>query len=500
MDKWESIAERKIREAIEAGAFDNLPNQGKPIELDIDPDPSLWMAHHLLRVNGFAPAWIEESKEIDAAVSRFRADLRIARGRPQSMDELRRRAAEINRRILTYNLKSPTPQVHKFPWTSKLKCRVWVSRLMSWLPKTIAILSHTFVISSCVLLGQPSRIAGRVDDAHRVALPGSIHPKAQSKNDQGPVDPAMQLGYITLMLRPTPLQQSMLEQLLAKQQDHSSPDYHRWLTPEQFGDRFGVRPSDYTAVVSWVESHGLHVEAQARARNWVAFSGSAAQVSKAFQTEIHRYGVNGETHFANAADLRIPEAFNGLVAGVRGLNDFWKSRDPKPEFTTAAGAHQLAPDDWAAIYDVTPLYKMGIDGTGQRLVILGRSDANQSYIDTFRSQFGLPPSQIEMHLVGPDPGITNAAGEAALDLEWAGAIARNATIVYVYANNFFDAAQAAVDQNLAPVMSLSFGTCEPNGIPGNRAIASSAGFGRWEAEPSSCTGTGTSTGSADVPS
>ena len=115
MDKWESIAERKIREAIEAGKFDNLPSKGKPIELDIDPDPSLWMAHHLLRVNGFAPAWIEESKDIDAAVSRFRTDLRNARRRPAAMDEFRNRAAELNRRILTYNLKTPSAHLHKWP-------------------------------------------------------------------------------------------------------------------------------------------------------------------------------------------------------------------------------------------------------------------------------------------------------------------------------------------------------------------------------------------------
>jgi hypothetical protein len=115
LDKWESIAERKIREAIEAGQFDNLPSKGKPIELDIDPDPSLWMAHHLLRVNGFAPCWIEESKDIDGAVARFRADAQKARRRPAAIDEFRRRAAELNRRILTYNLKSPSPQVHKFP-------------------------------------------------------------------------------------------------------------------------------------------------------------------------------------------------------------------------------------------------------------------------------------------------------------------------------------------------------------------------------------------------
>ena len=115
MDQWESIAERKIRAAIEAGEFDNLPNKGQPITLDVDPDPNLWMAHHLLRVNGFAPSWIEESKELDTAVSRFRADLGRAPDHPTSMDEFRSRAAELNRRILTYNLKCPSPQAHKWP-------------------------------------------------------------------------------------------------------------------------------------------------------------------------------------------------------------------------------------------------------------------------------------------------------------------------------------------------------------------------------------------------
>ena len=113
MDKWESIAERKIREAIEAGEFDNLPSKGQPIELDSDPDPSMWMAHHLLRINGFAPAWIEESKDIDAAISRFRAELRDARRRFEAIPEFRSRAVEINRWILTYNLKCPAARFHK---------------------------------------------------------------------------------------------------------------------------------------------------------------------------------------------------------------------------------------------------------------------------------------------------------------------------------------------------------------------------------------------------
>ena len=129
MDKWESIAERKIREAIEAGEFDNLPHKGQPIELDADPDPSMWMAHHLLRVNGFAPPWIEESKDIDAAVSRFRADLASALRRHARIDELRAQALELNRRILTYNLKSPSARFHKRPLDIETELRARQSPL-----------------------------------------------------------------------------------------------------------------------------------------------------------------------------------------------------------------------------------------------------------------------------------------------------------------------------------------------------------------------------------
>ena len=115
MDKWESIADRKIREAMESGAFDNLPNRGKPIPLDRNPfeDPSLWMAHHLLRVNGFAPAWIDEAREIDESTIALRSLLREASSK--AVDEFRDRARELNRRILSYNLTCPSAQFHKRP-------------------------------------------------------------------------------------------------------------------------------------------------------------------------------------------------------------------------------------------------------------------------------------------------------------------------------------------------------------------------------------------------
>jgi len=117
MDQWASIAERKIREAMAEGAFDNLEGRGRPLDLSEDPyeDPSLRMAHRLLRNNGFAPAWIEEAKDLEQMIERAPRDLARATAGQASFDQFRERIAEINRRILAHNLKMPSTQFHLLP-------------------------------------------------------------------------------------------------------------------------------------------------------------------------------------------------------------------------------------------------------------------------------------------------------------------------------------------------------------------------------------------------
>jgi uncharacterized protein (TIGR03437 family) len=343
---------------------------------------------------------------------------------------------------------------------------------MSRILGQVAVCASILAVSAA---GQQNRITEPIDDTARVILPGSIPFKVRLADDRGPADPSLQIPFITLSMKPSAAQQTDLDRLLEEQRDRSSSKYHQWLTPEQFGDRFGLTSVDYAAVTAWLESHGLHIEYVARARNWVAFSGAAHDVERAFHTQIHRYLVDGQQHFANSTAVSIPAAFAGIASGIRGLDDFWRAAPAAfPDNTTPSGVNQLAPDDWATIYDVSPLYAVGIDGTGQRIGILGGSDMNQSYIDAFRSQFGLPPTTVEQHLVGPDPGITASANEAALDVEWSGAIARRATIVYIYAANFNTAAQGAIDQNLATVLSESLSSCEPNAAVGNRLMAQQA--------------------------
>jgi uncharacterized repeat protein (TIGR01451 family) len=279
--------------------------------------------------------------------------------------------------------------------------------------------------------------------------------------------------YLTLNFRPSPEQQAALEQLLAAQQDSSSPDYHRWLTPEQFGDRFGLSQQDIREVTAWLQSQGFAISGTARSRNSITFSGTAAQVQAAFHTEIHRYEVDGEIHYANAFDPSVPAAIASIVSDIWGLADFYlkPSIRPRrvvsgtgltPDFTYSGGQHFLAPDDFATIYDLHALYNRGIDGTGQTIVIVGATPINLSDIQTFRASFGLSTTVPTMTPVQPAPTSVNKsyAEEADLDVELAGAVAKNANIIYVYSNNVFTAVQYAITNNLGPIVSMSFGGCE----------------------------------------
>ena len=323
-----------------------------------------------------------------------------------------------------------------------------------------------------------------VIDANQTAvLRGSVPPKAQPHYDQGAVDPSMRLEYVTLQTQPTPQQQQQLQQLLAQQQDPSSPNYRKWLTPEQYADRFGLSRNDINKLTSWLQSQGFSIVQAARGRDWVAFSGTAGQVQYTFHTEIHSYNVNDERHFANAIELAIPRALAGVVAGIRGLDDFvsWRPMGIRPTppgaifpdilhpFYNVGGEHFLAPDDIATIYDIAQLYKAGIDGTGMKMVVVGQTDVTLTDLDAFRSGFGLSKNDPQVINLPGHTTSRNDLDEANLDLEWSGAVARNATIIYVNSpippGGAFNSAMYAIDQNLAPVISMSYGGCEQENEP-----------------------------------
>ncbi|HTA48137.1 MAG TPA: S53 family peptidase, partial [Verrucomicrobiae bacterium] len=317
------------------------------------------------------------------------------------------------------------------------------------------------------------RITSYIDDDQRVTLRGNVHPLAQAQYDAGAVAPDFPMEHMLLTLLPDSTQQDILNQLVEAQNNPESPYYHQWLTPEQYGERFGVSDSDAAQVVAWLQEQGMQVEEFTAGRRSIIFTGTAAQVQATFHTPIHIYKIGDEVHHANVNDPEIPAALVQVVGGVVSLHDFHSEpmhgmvRKPAPDLSSG-GAYYLAPADFATIYDLNPLYQQSINGNGQSIAIVARSNINIADVRQFRTFFGLPANDPQIVVNGTDPGIwsANEETEADLDVEWSGAVAKNATIKFVVSKstNSSDgvdlSAQYIVNRNLAPVMSTSFGLCE----------------------------------------
>jgi subtilase family serine protease len=356
----------------------------------------------------------------------------------------------------------------------------------------------TLIFSTLAFAAAQDRILGPIDSRQLRQLPAGVPLRAKPQFDQGPVDPSFKLSYIALFTVPSATQQVALDQLLGQQQDRRSPLYHKWLTPEQYADRFALNQNDVQKIATWLTSQGFTIIKVAPSRNLIAFRGSAAQVASVFQTEIHNFNVDGENHFSNIGPPSIPTALSNVVAGFGGLNNFHLKPNiarHNSDYTIDLGGglnYFLAPDDIATMYDLGPLYTTaGIDGTGQTLAVIGQTDLYLNDINDFRAGFGLstipstgagscsadPTTDViilpcdttnfRYVLVNSDPGGPTAGdiGEADLDIEWSGATARNAQIIYFNApdpngNGVWDAWHDAVTSNLAPVITMSYGLCE----------------------------------------
>ncbi len=354
----------------------------------------------------------------------------------------------------------------------------------------VAVLS-TLVLTSMCFAASADRITSPIVAAQTTRVANGVPLQAKAKFDQGRVDPNLQLPYITLLTVPTPAQHKALNELLANQQKPHSASYHKWLTPEEYADQFGLSQNDIGKLTAWLKSQGFSVVRTARARNWIVFKGTAAQVEKTFQTEIHTFKVDGETHFSNTSKPAIPAALKGVVTGFRGMNNFRPRpyvQRSKPQYAFPYQSSNyifLAPGDLATIYNVNALYTAStpIDGTGQSVAVFGQTGIFLDDITNFRTNFGLSAiscptvvgiitscntSNFSYLLVNGSATNLTTGGvldEADIDIEYSGAIAPNAQIIYVNATDpngggVWDGWYYGVDNVTAPVMSLSYGLCE----------------------------------------
>jgi Pro-kumamolisin, activation domain/Bacterial Ig-like domain (group 3) len=326
------------------------------------------------------------------------------------------------------------------------------------------------------------RITQPIESSNMSPIVGSVHPLAKAEVDQGLTDNAKVLQGMTLNFKRSAAQEASLKALLQAQQDPSSASYHTWLTPAQFGQQFGMSSADIALASAWLQQQGFTVTSVAQSNNSISFSGNIADVEKAFQTQIHNYSVNGETHFANATQISIPSVLAGTVSSIRGLNDFRlkprlqfvKSRSAatNPHFTSGiSGTHYVAPGDFATIYDVAPLLTAGNTGKGVTIAVMGQTDIVPADITDFRSAAGLSvndPTVVTVPGTTPSTVAIGAASndlaETDLDLEWSGGVAPGASIVLVNSDNVLTSLEYAIQNTIngitVPIISQSYGACE----------------------------------------
>ncbi len=354
-------------------------------------------------------------------------------------------------------------------------------------------------------------VNGTVDETRMVTLTGNTRLEANAQNDRGLVAGDLLMEHMLLQLRRPADRELALTTLIDEQQKKGSPNFHKWLTAEEVGEKYGPNPADIKTVTNWLEAKGLQVNRVSKSGLTIDFTGTASQVKAAFQTEIHNLNVRGVQHLSNMSDPKVPAALGPIVVGVASLNDFRprpmnkgiaamridanKATVPgkkpgavaeaaKPELTTDFGYQLVVPDDLHTIYNFTPLLAgvtKGVNGRYQKIVVIEDTDVySANDFNVFRQTFGLTKFAYgtfsQVHPSCQDPGVlVGNDAEATLDAEWASAAAPNAAIILASCKDTettfggLIAIQNLIDEIHPPtVMSISYGECEAGlGSAGN---------------------------------
>ncbi len=332
-----------------------------------------------------------------------------------------------------------------------------------------AAIATLFILLGAGMAQTPRLTKVITSSAPRNALVGTVSAKARRATDLGELPLETPVKFVSLRFSLTPAQQTDLSRLLDDQQNPASPLYHQWLTPEQFGARFGLAPVDVARVTAFLLTQGLTIEAVSRSRSFITVSGTAGQLKTALGVALHAVSLDGVSHITNLTEPILPAELATVTAGITGLNDFRLkprvrvAQVAAPGYTSStSGAHYLAPGDLYTIYDINPLLTTAVNGSGVTIAVLGQTDIPLASVAAFRAASGLTANAPTVKLYGADPGTSaNDLPEALLDVEWAGAIAPAATILYVNSTDVIAGSlTSAVDNNLAPILSISYGDCE----------------------------------------
>jgi pseudomonalisin len=316
-----------------------------------------------------------------------------------------------------------------------------------------------------------------VQAAQTYEMRSALSPRTRLAHLLRSADPGESLAMsLTLQVR----HHKELDGLITAEQQPGSPDYHRWLSPEQFTERFAPSSASYAALVDWLEKQGFTV------RRWpnrlrIDFAGSVAQVTDAFRVRMNRYRQRGRDVLANENAPSLPLEFHDTIAFVR-LNTFPLADRLVRVVTSGTQVDTMAPRDMYTAYDMEPLLGRGIDGSMQTLAVVARADFDVGSVTTFQNQFGVPVRTPLRVFPGRNPGIGSVNGvclgirdpyqrqqcivgeedEVLLDVEWASAMAPGASVLVDISDTDIDASllDVVTHHPEAKTIALSFGSCE----------------------------------------
>jgi subtilase family serine protease len=365
----------------------------------------------------------------------------------------------------------------------------------------LSILATT-IAGSARAQGPRQMVREKIDETRMITLTGNVHAAARSSNDRGRVNDEERFEHLLILLKRDPDTEAALKAHIEALHNPASPEFHKWLSAEEIGSRFGVNPEDSSAVQQWLRSHGFTVNQQYKNGLVLDVSASSRQIREAFHTEMHDLVLpNGDKHVAAMRDPQIPAALEPVIAGVTRLHDFrpqprlhrsrgqnpakqisfdtqsgrWKSQQTASRFNVPIQGftfNVVAPFDFATIYNLTPLWQAGFTGKGVTIALIEDTDvANPQDWTTFRKNFGMTGfTHGNFKQVFPgckDPGANSDEDEAALDIEWSSAAAPDASVELVACGDTkttsgLDRAILGILDSSAPpdIISISYGGCE----------------------------------------
>ena len=280
-----------------------------------------------------------------------------------------------------------------------------------------------------------------------------------------------------------------LDKLKADLYNPLSPRYHKWLTAEEFGSRFGRSEPEFKMAVSWLKGQGFKVDRTYSNHLAIGFTGAAETVERVFNVRLAQYWdpFNNRSFYSNAQPATLPSQIAAFTANVTGLNDALiyhrpvqirrradlskllaqkSSKSANPD-AIDQGQTFMGPADFANVYNFAPLHNAQIQGQGQRIGVIIDSDVLDSDMAAFRSQFGLPAANLQrLALPGlSNPGVTGDQIEADLDTQAISGVAPLAEIDLIPIPRLDSVSVETAEEDVINLGSVhivneSFGGCE----------------------------------------